>query len=191
MTGTLRGEWYRKGLHLAMMIIPLGVWFWPPAIWRWIFLLLTAAVLVLDFARLGDHRFGRFFRALVGPSLREHEERELLGSSYLALGCILAAFVYPKPVAVAAMGYIILGDGLAGLVGRNWGRVPLAFGKTLEGTLACLLACLLVGALVFRESAPTLLGAALATAIELLPLPVDDNLAIPVVTGAVLWWALI
>lgn len=191
MTTSPRAEGARKALHLATVFIPLAVWFLDERVWRWPLMLLTVAVLILDFARLGSPRFGRFFRSLVGPALRRHEERELLGSSYLALSVLLSAYLFPRPIAVAAMGYLILGDGLAGLVGRNWGRIPLAFGKTLEGTLACLAANLLVGVLVLPTIEATLLGAALATAVEFLPLPVDDNLAIPIITGTLLWWAVL
>ena len=191
MSVSAKAELARKAIHLTTVFIPVGVWFLPVEIWRWPLILLTVAVLIVDFARLGHHPFARFFRSLVGPALRHHEERELLGSTYLALSCLLAAILFPKPIAVAAMGYLILGDGLAGLVGRSWGRVPLAFRKTLEGTVTCLLANLLVGILVLRDPQALLLGAAVATAVEFFPLPVDDNLAIPLVSGTVLWWAMI
>jgi dolichol kinase len=185
-----RAEAVRKTIHLMTIFIPVMVWFLPERHWRWL-LLLTLAVLIMDFARLGSHRFGRFFRSLLGPSLRHHEERELLGSSYLAISCTVAAFLFPREIAVASMGYLILGDGLAGLVGRSWGRVPLAFGKTLEGTLACLIANLGVGWLVLQDFPAVILGAAVGTLVEFIPLPVDDNLAIPILAGTVLWWSML
>jgi dolichol kinase len=186
-----RAEGLRKSLHLAAVFIPLAVWFLPAALWRWPLVALTVAVLAFDFLRLGHPGVGRFVRAMAGAALRRHEREELAGSSYLALGCLLAALLFPRPVAVAAMGYLILGDGLAGLIGRAVGRVPLAFGKSLEGTLAGFAANLLVGLLAFRQLPPALLGAAVASAVEFLPLPLDDNLAIPLISGTVLWWALL
>ncbi len=187
MSAGRKTEWARKALHLTTVFIPLAVWFLPPGLWRWPLVALALAVLVLDLARLGDPRFGTFFRQMLGPYLRQHEDRELLGSTYLALACLLSAFLFPKPVAVAVMGYLILGDGLAGLVGRSWGHLSLAFGKTVEGTLAGFAANLLVGVMIFRELGPALLGAGVASLAELLPLPLDDNFAIPIVSGTVLW----
>jgi len=186
-----RAEGLRKGLHLATVLIPLAVWFLPPAHWRWPLVAVALTALALDFLRLGHPRVGRFVRGLAGQALRRHEHAELAGSSYLALGCLLAAFLFPRPVAVAAMGYLILGDGLAGLVGRTLGRRRLAFGKSVEGTLAGLGANLLVGLLVLPAWPLALLGAVAASAIELLPLPLDDNLAIPLISGTLLWWALL
>ena len=186
-----QAEGLRKSVHLATVLIPIAVWFLPPRLWRWPLVGMTVCVLALDFLRLGAPRFGRFVRALAGDALRRHERKELSGSSYLALGVLLAALLFPRPVAVAAMGYLILGDGLAGLVGRSFGRRSLAFGKSLEGTLAGLAANLVVGALTVHELPAVLLGAGVASAVELLPLPLDDNLAIPLVSGTVLWWALL
>jgi len=186
-----RAEGLRKGLHLTTVLIPLAVWFLPPALWRWPLVALTLAVLALDFLRLGHPRIGRFVRGFAGQALRRHEHAELAGSSYLALGCLLAAMLFPRPVAVAAMGYLILGDGLAGLIGRTLGRRRLAFGKSVEGTLAGLVANLVVGLLVLPAWPLALLGAVLASLIELLPLPLDDNLAIPLISGTLLWWALL
>jgi dolichol kinase len=186
-----RAEGLRKSLHLTTVLIPLAVWFLPAAVWRWPLVALTVCVLALDFLRLGTPRIGRFVRAMAGEALRRHERKELMGSSYLALGCLLAAFIFPRPVALAAMGYLILGDGLAGLVGRSWGRLPLGFGKSVEGTAAGLLANLLVGWLALRDPATMLLGAGVASLVEFLPLPLDDNLAIPLISGTVLWWALL
>ncbi len=190
MSDSKRTELLRKAIHLSTVFIPLVVWFLPERHWRWL-VLITLAVLVMDFARLGSRRFGRFFRSLLGPALRHHEERELLGSSYLAISCTVAAFLFPREIAVAAMGYLILGDGLAGLVGRSWGRIHLAFGKTLEGTLACLIANLGVGWLVLQDLPAVLLGAAVGTLVEFIPLPMDDNLAIPILAGTVLWWSML
>lgn len=187
MSESRKAEWARKALHLTTIFIPLAIWFLPPHYWRWPLVALALAVLVLDLARLGDPRLGTFFRQILGPYLRRHEERELLGSTYLALACLLSAFLFPRDIAVAVMGYLILGDGLAGLVGRSWGRLPLAFGKSVEGTLTGLLANLLIGWLVFRAPGPALLGAGVASLAELLPIPLDDNFAIPMFAGAALW----
>ena len=182
-----KAEVIRKSIHMATAFIPLAVWYLPPAIWRWPLIGLTLAILFMDLWRLGDPRFGLFFSQMLGPYLRRHEEKELLGSTYLAISCLLSALLFPKPIAVAVMGYLILGDGIAGLIGKNWGRHGLAFRKTIEGTSAGFLANLLVGVLVFGEAGPVLIGALVASLVELMPLPLDDNFAIPIVAGLVLW----
>lgn len=179
-------EVLRKTVHLGALLLPVAIWFLDRIIWQWPLLLVTLLVIVLDLARLSDRRLNAFFRQMLGPVLRRHEEHELLGSSYLMLACLLAAWIFPREVAVAAMSYLILGDGLAGLVGKKWGRRPLLFGKTWEGTAACLLACLAVGLVCLPSWRLAVAGALIAAIVELLPLPLDDNFAIPLVAGALL-----
>ena len=72
---------------------------------------------------------------------------------------------------------------MAALVGRAIGRVRI-FGKTLEGSLACLVSCLIIGWLIPELTwQMTVVGALMATLIELLPIPLDDNLRIPLAAG--------
>ncbi len=183
------GEFFRKGIHGSAIVIPLGVWFLDPIIWRPLLYTGAAIMLIIDLVRLGHPRLKAYARLMLGPALRRHEDVELTGASWMAIACLLVAELYPLDVAVAAMGYLIVGDGVAGLVGKTWGKHRFAFGKSWEGTLSCYAANLVVGLLVFRSLPPALLGAFLGTAVELLPLPLDDNLAIPLIAGGILWAA--
>jgi dolichol kinase len=84
----------------------------------------------------------------------------------------------------------VFGDPVAEMIGVRWGRVPL-MGKTLEGTLGGLAACLLASAPLAATSlgpAPLVLaaGAVAAALFELIPLPMDDNFTIPLGAGAVM-----
>lgn len=66
----------------------------------------------------------------------------------------------------------------------------IANGKSLEGSAACLAACLVAGAILTAITHVALwvvvLGAICATLVELLSLPPNDNLAIPLVTGGIM-----
>jgi len=66
----------------------------------------------------------------------------------------------------------------------------IAKGKSLEGSGACLAACLAAGAILTAITHVALwvvvVGAICATLVELLSLPPNDNLAIPLVTGGIM-----
>jgi len=74
-------------------------------------------------------------------------------------------------------------------VGKGMGRVAI-FKKTLEGSLAFLFSALLI---VWIYPGLNRLAGSLAalgaTVIELLPIPIDDNLTIPLVAGAIMFFA--
>jgi dolichol kinase len=182
----LATELKRKALHLTMLAIPVGYyvsrasWF----IW-WERALLAAVVLSLavEVFRLNHPRSRYVFRHFFGELLRNHEEASLLGSTYLLIACLLTIHLFAKPVAVLALAFLIVGDTVAAIVGKSIGRVPL-FGKTLEGSLACFAVCYGLTAIVPGIPFPVgLVGAAVATVFELLPIPLDDNFRIPLSAG--------
>jgi glycerol-3-phosphate acyltransferase PlsY len=83
----------------------------------------------------------------------------------------------------------VLGDGVAAIVGRAFGRTRF-FGKTLEGTLGGLAACLVWGAFVAAGGwVPwdvVIAGALVASLVEMLPIPLDDNLGMTLIAGYVM-----
>ena len=185
-------EAQRKALHLAFIILPLGLLYewlpWPRgrSEWRWFLIALTLAAIVVDVIRIHDNRVRRFFSRFFGELIREHERFSLLGSTYLLLAGLLAVEIFPQRLAAAALGFTILGDGVAALVGKGWGRTRI-FNKTLEGAAGGLVACL--GWALFLGSTGqlpwgmVLTGALVASLVELLPIPLDDNLGVTLFAG--------
>jgi phosphoserine phosphatase len=106
---------------------------------------------------------------------------------YFAIGILLTLVIFPAPVSSAAIAIFALGDSTASVFGGPLSKKPLPFnkGKTLEGSLAGFFFAFLAGSL-FIPPVKALIGAAVAMAIECLPLPVNDNVPIPLCTGLAL-----
>ena len=182
----------RKAIHISLVILPLDLlheWLpWPRGHRQFalLFALLTAGAIAVDLLRLHDQRVRGFFRQFFGEMIREHEAFSLLGSTYLLLASLLAIEIFPQPIAAAALGYTVLGDAFGALVGRAWGRHRV-FNKSLEGALGCLLACSAWAAyVVWAGHVPVGIvacGALVATVVEMLPIPLDDNLGITLASG--------
>jgi dolichol kinase len=182
------GELHRKAIHIFSLIIPVGYFLLPEETARRALLVAAVVALVIEALRLNEPRLRKMTFELVGALLREHEKTGLFASTYLILGSLLCAYSFSKPVVVAAILFLILGDAAAALVGRVFGRIHI-FDKTLEGSLACLAVCLAIGILLgtytdldlSMKAAAT--GAITATIFELLPIPLDDNFRIPLSAG--------
>lgn len=183
---SLAAELKRKAIHLASLAIPVGYYLTPDAWTRdWERALLASVILSLaiEVFRINHPRTRNMFRHFFGELLRNHEEASLLGSTYLLIACLLSIHLFSKPVAVLALSFLIVGDTMAAIVGKSFGRARL-FGKTLEGSLACLLVCFAITR--FLPEVPfhvALVGAVTATVFELLPIPLDDNFRIPLSAG--------
>jgi dolichol kinase len=182
----------RKAIHLAFLALPLALLFeplpWPRGRAEWSVLLIVGVVgaVAIDVLRVHDRRVGGLFRALLGGMLREHEHGSLLGSTYLLIAALLAVELFPQSIAAAALGFTVLGDAFAAMVGRGWGRARF-FGKSVEGAVAGLAACLVWAAFMGLAGhlpwGVLLAGAVVASLIEFLPIPLDDNLGVTLFAG--------
>jgi HAD superfamily phosphoserine phosphatase-like hydrolase len=105
----------------------------------------------------------------------------------LALGVILSLLLFPAPMNYTAVAIVCLGDSAASIFGKLFGRTRIPFNKmkNLEGSVAGLFFAFL-GASVFLAPLQALVGAIAGMIVESLPLPVNDNLSTPLVTGALL-----
>lgn len=182
----------RKAIHLCSIVLPLAMLFelapWPHgrAQWRWLLIVLVVIAVAVDVVRVHHRGTRRFFREFFGGMIREREGTSLLGSTYLLIAALLAVEIFPRPVAAAALGFTVLGDAFAAMVGKAWGRTRF-FHKTLEGAIGGLVPCIAWAAfLSARGLLPwevTLAGALAASLIEFLPIPLDDNLGMTLVSG--------
>jgi len=183
----LAAELKRKAIHLASLTIPIAYYLSPQSWTRtWERILLASVILSLaiEVFRLHNPRIRNVFRHFFGELLRNHEDVSLLGSTYLLIAVLLTLHLFEKPVAVLALGFLILGDTVAAIVGKSIGKHRLLGGKTIEGSLACFLMCFaltfLMPGIPFTVG---LIGALTATVFELLPIPLDDNFRIPLSAG--------
>jgi phosphoserine phosphatase len=117
-------------------------------------------------------------------------QSELLGFAaaplYFALGILLTLIFFPTRAGGAAIAMFCLGDSAASLFGGLISSsLPFNKGKTWEGSLACFFFAFLAG-VFFVSPLLSLVGALIATMIEVLPLPINDNVLVPLITGAAL-----
>ena len=151
-------------------------------------LLAVTLVFVLgDIARLLAKPFNSLFQRLFRPLLRKAEGSQPTGASYVLLGTLAAFALFTQDVAVLAVLFTALGDPVAAMVGtRCPGR--RVHGKSPWGTAAMIAAGLGIAGVLHATDAigfrwPVAVGALVAGIAELLPLPLDDNLRVPLVAG--------
>lgn len=193
---TLRGEFARKGIHLATAVLPIS-WALGAVSAMQVRVALGVAVIIalgVEFARYRGGAFGAAFTARVGAMLRLHERTALSGATWLAIGMWGAVMLAPAPAAIAALWAAAVGDAAAALVGRGVQQLrarPVgspAGRKTLSGSVAAA-GITALGVLWLTPASPLialLLGVVTALA-EWPRGPGDDNLrvAFSVATAAV------
>jgi len=183
---SLYNEFKRKAIHLVALAIPIGYFLLPKLLSLLILTPFVLGSIVIDIIRLKRLPLHGFLNRLIGPMLREHENSDFTGSSYILTASLLSIILFDKSVAVAAISFIILGDIAAALIGRRYGKIKIKK-KSLEGSFACLFMCVLVAVIV--PGFPLwigIVGAVTATIIEGITLPIDDNFSVPLISGLVM-----
>ena len=176
------------------LVIPIAALFLPRTILLIALGVITFVVLAFELIRLKVPAVNRWFLSFFKPLLRGGEVSHFTGTGYTLLGALIAFLVFPRDIAVVAVSFLAVGDAMATVVGKWIGKTMLlGKGKTLEGSLACFVSCLIVGLIGYYAGldvgllavAVGALGAAIIEAIPL-PLPLNDNLTIPVFAGLVM-----
>lgn len=149
---------------------------------------LSGLALLVEGARFKIPKLNRLLLVRLRPLLKETEDRKITGATYIALSALVAFLLFDKPVAITAMFFLSVGDPIAALVGRRL-RGPRLLGKSPGGTLAFFAVAIAVAGVLSAGGVVSfgwalVAGAAVAAIVELVPLVLDDNVTIPLVSGA-------
>lgn len=151
-------------------------------------------VLGLDIVRLAVPAVNRFIFSRFRSFIRTNEEDKLTGTAPYILGIGLSLYFFSSEVATAAICFLAFGDVAATTIGERYGKTKIG-AKSLEGTAAFIIAALGAGLLLAFLGIQLfpwvlVLGALAAAGVELLPVQVNDNLLIPIISGGVMELAL-
>lgn len=162
--------------------------------------LALASVMSLEYSRARFPWVNQAALRVLGPIMRDTEVNQLSGIPFYLASCLFSFLIFPHHVAVLAILYLAFGDPSSSFFGVLYGRNKIFPNKSLQGTLGGFFVCATVtflyltwqridSQLIFLFS---LLGGFAGSVAELLPLNVDDNFSIPVVSGllmAIAFWA--
>jgi dolichol kinase len=203
MTPTDRGtidykdELVRKLIHLFSLSIPIIYYFIPQSTAAIILGSLAAFALTLDLGRYLSPQIGKIFYKLFGFLLRSHEldtdKKNLNGATYVLLSAIFGVLVFPKVIFITAFSILIIGDTMAALIGRKFGKHKFLH-KSFEGTLAFFISSSIV--ILFtpkvgyfcEEYIIGFVAAFVGAIVENVSSKyVDDNFSIPFAVGFTMW----
>ena len=188
MNSSIKWELFRKFIHLAALAIPVGYYFMSQGKVILILAPLTAIFIFVDILKAKSKTCRKWIDKNLGFILRGHERRGAFsGASYILFGALFSIVIFPKMIAILVITFTVAGDLCAALAGKVIGQHKLIGRTTVEGSIAFLAASLI--ATSFYPGVPSsmrLVGALFATLVEMLPLKIDDNLTIPILTGTVL-----
>lgn len=190
-------ELLRKTIHICSLSIPIIYYFLPKSM---ALLILSGVILVsviIDIGRFASPAFGRIVYRFLGSIFREHEldttKRQLSGATWLLFAAIICILIFPKGIAMVSLFFLIIGDTVAALIGRKWGKIPF-LKKSLEGSGAFFVSTIFIALLTPKFTDTSLeiglivfSGLVASIAENYASGWLDDNIAIPLSSGTVLW----
>lgn len=189
-----RQEFFRKLTHLGALVIPGSYYYFNFSRFEMLSIMIPVAIgmIFIDISRLRGWRFWNLFRPMITSMAREHELKgDFTGAAYILATVCLVIALFDKPVAIAALAFIMTGDTAAALIGRKFGKHKYGH-RSLEGSLAFLVAAIITT--FFIPGLPLiigLIGALVATITEAVSFKIDDNATVPLVSGLVMHLLLI
>lgn len=214
-----REEIQRKILHFIFgTIIPSGIFYIPlyaekmswKALPPWtlppvILAFFLALFVILETLRFRVPAIQNIFHRFFGSMLRLEEVKKTTGATYILASSLLCSLVFKNHphVSLMVLSTFIWGDAVAALVGQSMGKIRIG-SKSLEGSIACLVLCLVFFLGIFPHLpflldkwngriplSLTVIASVCITTMELFTIKVrgfevNDNLSVPVITGIVM-----
>lgn len=147
-----------------------------------------------EISRRLSPRVNAVLMKVFGPVAHQHETYRVNSATWYASALLLLSLTQLPVLCLAAVAVLGVGDPVAALIGRRFGRTRLMHGRSLEGTLAFIVSATVATFGVYALLQPGLgLGVALALALgasvagaiaELVSLRIDDNFSIPLSAAA-------
>tara|TARA_B100002019_G_C20953157_1_gene442585 strand:+ start:42 stop:629 length:588 start_codon:yes stop_codon:yes gene_type:complete len=185
-----KSEYIRKSIHLSNLIIPILYYyvFQDKRFFLISLFFLVLIFLVIDLLRKKNKYIKIPFNLFFNKMMRKHElDGALTGASWVMISAFITILIFPKNIAILSLIFMSIGDTAAGLVGRRVGKLKIGE-KTVEGFVFGFLACALISynykLVPFTVS---IYGALVGMIFEVLPLPLDDNLKIPLSSASIMY----
>ncbi len=179
-------NWARSLFHVSSAAVAIAAIELLPAQWV---LTTIAFAWACEIGRRKSPTINAMLMRVFKSVAHAHETYRINSATWYATALVLLTLTRSPVVEVVAVAVLGVGDPMAGLIGRRFGRIKLIHGRSLEGTLAffasgTVMAFGLLAAfhhsLGLGEAAVIAMAAAAFGAVaELVSLRLDDNLSVP------------
>lgn len=193
-TFSYTAELGRKALHLVALVIPLGMWWFGAPLALYLLLVATFIAAGADILRAYSPTVNEWIRWGFGFLMRADElpavgsRVTFNGATCVLVGAALLTLLVPIRIAVPVLTMTMLSDAAAALVGRRFGQHSWgSLSTTVEGSTAFVGTGVAI-ILWFPSLAlgPAIASVIVAAVVEALPIPVNDNIRVPLAAAVVM-----
>ena len=183
-----RNQILRLAIHMSGFAIPfVCTYFLNRYLIAILIFIVTSVYIISELTRMVRITFP-FFTSITTRAAVKLELYEFTTAPiFYAFGIILPLIIFPPQFAYTSIAILTLGDGAASLFGKKFGKTPYPFNKAknLEGSIFGFILAF-SGAIFFIDPTRAFIAAMTGMLAECLPMPLNDNLTIPLTAGSIL-----
>jgi len=181
----------RKVWRLFGLSFPIIYFFQPKQVVLTIFGAVLGIFLIIELIRFSQPKINKNLFKKLSFFMKKKEKKKISTTTLFLISAFFTFLLFPKELAIISIFYFIFGDALAEIIGIKYGRIKIFRDRNIEGTLACLISCMVIGIIFanfFDLKLIVVTAGALATAaLSILPSgKIDDNLTMPFITALVM-----
>lgn len=150
----------------------------------------------LDFLRQRSTQLNQALLKLFKAIVRRNEIHRLAGTTYLLTGVIIIHVIFDPQVVSLSLLFLAFADPIASYFGIRFGKRKISKDKSLEGSLAAFVVCVLCCWFSMQSIFPSksdlivfsILGGVIGALAELVVFKdLDDNLTLPILSAVGIW----
>ena len=145
----------------------------------------------LDILRIFHEKSDNILAERAKKVYRKEERRTFSSMTTFLVALFISILLFEKNIAIASSVFLIFGDTFGKIFGLAFGkRWIIKDKKSVEGTLAYIGSMIIFGYILFTSTEISLwiliIGCLVAPMVELLSMGVNDNLTVPIISGAIM-----
>ncbi|MFX1478297.1 MAG: glycerol-3-phosphate acyltransferase [Promethearchaeota archaeon] len=184
-------SWWRVAIRPASLLFLVFYFVFSPTVGIVLIGIVTLCFIFLDLSRFISKQTQDLLTVKVKAIFRKSEQKKFSSMTIFLISIFIMIFIFTRlgsiEIAIIALGFLVFGDLYAKVFGLAYGRHKLFGKKTLEGTLAYI-GAVIICCYIFYTSIdiplPVLIiGAVAAPIAEVLPLGMNDNFTVPIISG--------
>ncbi len=157
--------------------------------------IVACVFIFLDILRIFHEKSDSLMTEKTEKIYRKEEKKTFSSMTTFLVAIFISVLLFEKNIAIASTVFLIFGDTFGKIFGLAFGkRWIIKNKKSVEGTLAYLGCMLIFGYILYTSLDISLwiliIGCLAAPAVELLSMGVNDNLTVPIISGAIMTVAL-
>jgi len=156
--------------------------------------IVSIGFILLDIIRFLHKQTNEMLHQKVKALFRKNEYQTFSSMTIFLVAFFITILVFPQEIAIAASTFLIFGDTFGKIFGLAFGKHKI-LNKTLEGSLAYLGGILICSYVLYTllDISPYVLifGGLAAPFIELFSMGMNDNITVPIMSGAIMYVVLL